>query len=463
MRPSLPCLALIALCLALCLSVSPTLAAEVSPAMQSVIHANQAFGLGRYPISFWSYTNLREHGQYMNEDEVQEWSDAGFTVPQSPSFDPADPQQVAQMHRLLDWAQARGMKLIVCDPRCNAKWVDDGGKLVVPGDYPDGVRAAVKEFGSHPALFGFHVGDEPDAAMKEAFFQCYRIQKEIAPGLHPFANLLPFFPGIEERAGTDTWPHYLDEFIEKGNADLLSYDCYVQMNPGEAGWENYFENLRLNREASLRNGVPFWNTVLSVGHFAYRCPNYDELRWQFNTTVASGANGLLWFFYYMRQPHCNYRLAPVDEHWDRTQTYTDIRRIQKSFHRFYGDLFTRIVCTKVMFTPKPLGGGEKFAPDSVIAAVTPDTVPTLVSEFVDAQGRNYVMLVNLSMTQSHQVGLTLAGKGARAFSWDWGGHEYEGAAYCECGTSRDDGVLTLRHFLAPGQEAVYRVEPGTAN
>ena len=66
--------------------------------------------------------------------------------------------------------------------------------------------------------------------------------------------------------------------------------------------------------------MPFWNTILSVGHHAHRCPNLDEIRWQFNTTVASGANGILWFFYYVREPFQNYRLSPVDEHWDRTQT-----------------------------------------------------------------------------------------------------------------------------------------------
>lgn len=433
-------------------------AAEVPPTVNAILAKTASFGLHAYPISFWSYTNLAEHGKYMDEAEVAEWADAGFTVPQSPSFDPGNAEQVAHMRRILDWSQAHGMKLILCDPRCNAHWVDEGGKLVVPPGYADGVRAAVTQFGDHPALFGFHVGDEPDAAMKEAFFQCYRIQKELAPALHPFANLLPFFTGIESRAGTDTWPNYLDEFVRKSSADLISYDCYTQMWAGQKGWDSYFENLRLNREASLRNGVPFWNTLLSVGHYAYRCPSYDDLRWQFNTTVASGANGLLWFFYYMRQPHANYRLAPVDEHWDRTQTYTDIRRIQKSFHRFYGDLFTRLVCTKVMFSPTPFGGGQGFAPDAVIARLLPETAPALVSEFVDAQGRPYVMLVNLSLTDSQQIGLTFAGGKAKVFSWNWQGHEVEGNAYCESGSERDEKGFTVRHFLAPGQEAVYRVE-----
>jgi len=442
----------------------PCAAKEVPDNVRSIIEKTQSFGLGRFPISFWSYTNLKEHGQYMDEAEVEEWADVGFTVPQSPSYDPKDPEQKAHILRLLDWAHARGMKLILCDPRCYAKRGPGGEGGLIPPDYAEGVRAAVKDFGSHPATFGFHIGDEPNADLKEAFFACYRLQKEIAPNLHPFANLLPFFPGIEARAGTDTWAHYLDEYVTKSKADLISYDCYAQMNPGQAGWQNYYENLRLYREAALRNGVPFWNTTLSVGHFRYRCPNQDEIRWQFNTTIASGAHGLLWFFYYMRQPHANYRLAPVDEHWDRTQTYYDIRRVQKSFHRRYGDLFTRLVATRVTFYPEAFGGGEVFAPDGIVSRVLPDREnhPILLSEFADLQGRRYAMIVNNSMTDSVNVGITFPGKDARVFSWNWSGDEYEGTAYCGSGPSRDEHGLTIRHWLAPGQEAVYRVESAAA-
>jgi hypothetical protein len=230
------------------------------------------------------------------------------------------------------------------------------------------------------------------------------------------------------------------------------------MNPGEKGWENYFENLRLYREAALRNGVPFWNTVLSVGHFAYRCPSFDELRWQFNTTVASGAHGVLWFFYYMRAPHSNYRLALVDEHWNRTPAYDDLRRVQKTFHRFYGDLFNRIVCTKVMFNPNPFGGGEKFAPDNLVSKIGPGHAKVMVSEFVDAQNRPYVMFVNLSMTESQKVSLTFRGEKTRLFSWNWQGKEHEGLAYSADGCTRDEQGASVMHWLAPGQEAVYRVE-----
>jgi hypothetical protein len=439
-------------------------AAELPANLRAVIEKTRSFGLGRYPISFWSYTNLKEHGKHMDKAAVEEWADAGFTVPQSPSYDPNDPAQKAHVLRLLDWARECGMKLILCDPRGYARRGPGGEKGFVPAGYRKGIQAAVKDFGDHPATFGFHVGDEPGHDMKESFFACYRVQKEIAPSLHPFANLLPYFPGIEKRAGTDTWAHYLDEFVTKSHADLISYDCYAQMNPGQAGWKNYYENLRLYREASLRNGVPFWNTILSVGHFRYRCPNLDEIRWQFNTTVASGANGILWFFYYMRQPHANYRMAPVDEHWHRTPTYDYIRLVQKSFHRHYGDLFTRLVSTRVTFLPEAFGGGKDFTPNGIVSRITPDRKghPILLGEFADLKGRRYAMLVNNSMTDSVNVGVTFPGQKVRVFSWGWDGAEHEGGAYCADHQVRSGEGLTIRHWLAPGQEAVYRVESPSA-
>ncbi len=430
---------------------------SVPPKVAAMIAKSKSFGLGKYPISFWSYTNLKEHGSHFTEAEVASWADAGFTVPQTPSCDPADLAQKAQMLHILDWIGKHGIKAIVCDPR--SYWrPGEGGKLAP--DFADKFRAAVKDFGAHPAVFGFHVGDEPDADAKKSFFEACRVQKEIAPKLHPYANLLPWFPGIEKRAGTDTWPNYLDEFAKDANADLVSYDCYAQMNPGESGWAFYFENLRLYREAALRNGIPFWNTLLSVGHFNYRVPNEDEIRWQFNTTIASGAHGILWFFYYMRQPEANYRTSPVDEHWNRTPTYDYIRRVQKSFHKRYGDLFTRLACTRVRFFPKALGQGEEFVPDGIVSAVSGGRV--LVSTFVDEKGQRYAMIVNLSMTESSHVSVTFPGADVKVFSWDWNGHEYEGNAYSADSSERKADGLVVNHWLAPGQEAMYRVQSAAA-
>jgi hypothetical protein len=436
--------------------------AQLTAQAKAMIEKSLSFDMQRFPIGFWNYQNLSkpEVRQHMAEADVETWSDAGFTVPQSPSFDPTNAEHVAHMRHMLDWAQARKMKLILCDPRATCPTMNGGNAPSPPDGYAAGVRNAISQFGDHPALFGFYVGDEPDAAMKERLFACSRIQKELAPKLHPYANLLPYLRGIEKRAGTDSWPNYLDEYVKKSNADLISYDCYEHMNPGRKGWEDYFANLRLYREAALRNGVPFWNTILSVGIFRYRSPNYDEFRWQFNTTIASGAHGVMWYVCHMGAPVANHRQAPIDEFWERTSTYYDLRRVQQSFHRRYGDLFNRLASTRVTFTPKAMGGGEVFTPNGLVSKLETDAPdhPLLLGEFVDREGRRYLMLVNCSMTESVLATITIPGQDARISSWDWHGAKQEGLAYSAMDCNRSKAGARINHWLAPGQEAVYCVE-----
>jgi hypothetical protein len=430
-------------------------------ALRSMLKKSASLGLDRFPIGFWSYTNLTEHGKYMNEAEVEEWADAGFTVTMSPSFDPAKPQHVQQMRQLLEWANERHMKLILWDPRTRAPARGEPGKTVsVPEDQAQRIKAALADFRESPAVFGFYVGDEPGEFNNDAYFRCYRMLRQAARRLHPFVNLLPHYSGAEKDVGYLNWPDYLDAAVTKSRLDFLCYDCYSQMNPGTSGWDTYFDNLRLYREAGWRNGVPFWTTILSVGHFRYRCPNYDELRWQFNTAICSGANGILWFFYYMRQPHSNYRLSPVDENWDRTQTYYDIRRFQKAFHRRYGDLFQHLAPTRVTFWPQPFGDGEVLTPNELVSEVKPDKRghPLILGEFVDIERRRYAMLVNNSTTDSVHATLAFPGADVKIYSWNWHGEESEGRAYCADEVERTDNGLRVRHWLAPGQEAVYRVD-----
>jgi hypothetical protein len=169
----------------------------------------------------------------------------------------------------------------------------------------------------------------------------------------------------------------------------------------------------------------------------------------------------MWFTYYA-QPRSNYRLSPIDINWDKTDTYFNIRRFQKAFHRRYGDLFLRLVSTKVMFYPKPMGGGQAFAPDSLIAEIHPDNetkeVPLLIGEFVDIRGRNHVMFVNNSMQENIHFGVIFEGNNVETYSWDWDGKEYKGKAYPCTHAEKTKKGKRLWHWLAPGQEAVCRIE-----
>jgi len=414
--------------------------------LNAILKKNESFGLKKYPISIWNYTDLKIHGKHMDEAEMQSLADVGMTVPQSPNFDPKDPAQKAHILKMLDWAAAREMKLILRDPRCMGQIAADGKP---PADYAVGVREAVADFGKHPGLFGFFVGDEGGG---DAFAECQRIQKEIAPHLFPFYNHLP--------AIAPNWDKYLDKYMQLSNSDILGYDCYMQMHftDFQGGMDAYYDNLRIYREASLRHGVPFWNTALSLGHMMYRTPSRTDLRWQLNTSVAAGANGMVWFFWYMDSPGPDIGIPPVDEFWEKTQTYYDMRHVQQRFHKTYGGLFNRLVCTRVSFFSKTYGGGEVWKPNDLVLDIWPaydNKLPVLVGEFTDNEGNRYVMFVNNSQTQTDRILVKFALK-TKLYSYGYGSEGKEGLV--NDGSQPDADCIPVWLFLGPGGETVFRVE-----
>lgn len=399
--------------------------------------------LATFPIGFWNYAPI----EVFDEAKIQEWQDAGITLTMGPEYGVA-PENIAHMRQILDWAGVRGIKVIICDPRTRA--------ATLPENYKESAKKAAEELGDHPAAFGFHILDEPDTAAFGPVCDGVRITKEAAPRLHPFVNLLPWHPGANTRVGYDDWGNYLDDFLKKSGAEFLCYDCYSQMNPEKSGWPMYFRNLMEYGAAARRNSVPFWTTILSVGHFHYRCPNEDDIRWQFNTSIAYGAQGILYFFFYMRQPHDNYRLAPIDEFWDRTPLFDTLKRTNKGFIKRYGRLFLDLQLQKAMQWPEPVTGCMPFEPDDLIADVNADGKRALiVSRFIDKENRPWVVMVNNSTEESAHAEITLRGANTRAFQLDWNNHE--GETDVEKGT---DSVKAA-HWLAPGQMEVYRVVPGT--
>ncbi len=422
-----------------------------------VLDKKAEFGLAKFPIGFWNYTNLDEHLGHQQESDVKQWFQAGFTLPKSPGFDPKNKKHVKHINDMLGWCRKYDMKMVLVDKRSlGLVRSDEGVKL--PDDFGSNFSSAVNDFGGHPALFGFSVGDEPDKSNGEAYFEAYKVQKKLAPGLFPFMNLLPYWGGAEDRVGYNSWDEYLDAVASKSGLDFFSFDCYTQMGAWR-GWDGYYENLRLYRDASLRNGIPYWVTLLSTGHYGYRCPDYYDLKMQFNTALCGGASGIDWFFYYMRKPHSNYRFSPVDEFWETTQTYHDLRKIHNSFHKRYGGLFNGLVSTKVMFFPKGKGGFEDFSPDSLIAEIEMSqtesetkTGSIMLGEFLDKDGNRYVMIVNDTEKISLRPTIKLVCENAKIFIWNWNGQkQFNGRG--------NKGFKTVTQWLGPGQEMFYCIEP----
>ena len=408
----------------------------------------------RFPLGFWNYVAADQQ----HPADVQDWADCGITLTMSAEYVDGRSDK-ANFLATLDACQEKGIRIIVCDSR--GRW---------PGASTDeaGFRArfaqALEDFGGHPAVFGFHVGDEPHdpLGLADAKAAC-RIEKEMAPHLTPFLNHLPFLPHIVDRLCPGrTYDAFLAEFAQEARLDMFSYDCYAQMNEGDAGVEQYFADLYTFGKAAHQAGIPLWNTVLSVGHFKYRCPSEDDLRWQLFTSLACGCRAIMWFFFYMREPHVNDRIAPIDEHGERTATYTSMSRIHRTFLKREAEAMNGLTLDRVFHVNRAYGGFPLFVEytDPLVAYVrTSDHTPAIYSVYHDEAGRTYFSVVNNSVKESLHVDTLVRGE-PRIFRVDFGPRETEltDVQWGDAAFGREEGGSQISTWLAPGQMELYRVE-----
>lgn len=410
--------------------------------------------MANYPIGFWNYTATGQLGP----EAVKDWADLGMTMAVSPEYNPAHHDKNALL-AILDACAEYGIKVILSDSR--ARW---GGAAKDPEAYEKQFTEAYEDFGKHPAAMGFHVGDEPWS--DEAFADCiaaHRIQLKVAPELTPHLNFLPYWEGQEKDVlKSPTFSDWAGRMVEQADLKILCYDCYTQMNPDEAGVHQYYTNLRKFSEAADATGITPWTTLLSVGHFRYRCPNEDDLRWQLNTAVASGMKGILWFFVYERAPMSNYRVPPIDEFGDRTETFTWMSRVNRHFLHQFGDFFLNAEHKATYHTVKQYGGYAPFVPgetsDVILDVESVHGLPAVVG-FFEKDGEKFVAVVNNNTKESGQFRLHVP-KTVKTFQrMNWNG------TYSDLKTNSHDAHYHETEteciggdWLAPGQMKVYKYE-----
>lgn len=404
----------------------------------------------QFPIGFWNYTLCGEQGA----KDVCDWADLGMTMANSPTFHAGCDKQ--KMLEVLDACTEKGIKVILCDSR--AHW---NGASTDPAAYEKRFGEALADFGNHPAVLGFHVGDEPSD--ETAFADCiaaHNIQLRMAPHLTPHLNFLPYWEGQEQSIlHAPTFVDWAKNMVTKADLRILCYDCYAQMNPGEDGVHMYYTNLRKFSEAADATGTTPWTTLLSVGHFRYRTPSEDDMRWQLNTAVASGMRGILWFFVYERAPKANYRVPPIDEFGERTETFAHMSRVNRHFLHQFGDFFMEAEHIATYHVGKAFGGYPLFVAgktDPILLDVTCDHgLPAVVGIFAH-NGHRFAAVVNNSTTESGLFKLHVPlGTTLWRQNWDHSLGDMKidrwDAFYSETETEVIGG-----DWLAPGQMKLYR-------
>ena len=402
----------------------------------------------QFPMGFWNISPIEQ----FSEEDVKMWAECGMTVTQSPNFDPKKHDKKLLLD-LLDICLRYDIKLILNDSRAALGVFNEEA-------YRKNMAEAYADFGKHPAVYGFYIGDEPNTP--EAFQNCttaYQIQHETAPNLVPMLNFLPWWKtGIMNHE-----KHYFEDFISKSGVDFICYDHYRQMNPEEGGTESYFTNLRFFSDHARAAGVPFWTTLLSVGHFRYRCPTQDDFRWQLSTAVASGCKGVFWYLFYDAADQRNYRNSPINDLHRRTAQYEQLAYELRRFKRNHGQLFMDLKLKEVFHINKSYGGYQLFEPykthKTIFKVISEHETNGIVSFFTDKENREYIVITNNSKTESDLFNIyfdprikTLYnikqnGKSAQDFS------VYHSDAFYEAG----DKENMVGVFLSPGMMEVFRL------
>jgi hypothetical protein len=289
----------------------------------------------------------------------------------------------------LDACQAAGLKAIVTDRRCSSyDWTTVDEDIA-----RSNITSLVKEVGKHPAVYGYYLRDEPPASYFPGLAKVANAIHDLAPGKWAYINLFPNYANAAQLAAPD-YATYLKQFVATCKPTTLSYDHYALMDDGSLRG-GYWQNLEQMRAVAVENKLPFWNIVLSVGHFNYREPTAADLRFEVYSTLAYGGRGIAYFCYFA-PPVGNYRGAPIDQFGNETQSWQWMQNVNLQVAKLAPTLLQLTSDDVYHFGEVP---PDCHAPDekSLVKDAAKDF---MCGDFTHSDGSRYVLLVNKNLKKS---------------------------------------------------------------
>ena len=349
-------------------------------------------------VGFWNYVPA---GKIDAEESASDWADLGMGLAMSCECD--GEKDRAYILQNLDAAAKRGIKVIVCDSRTRWKnYVAKGAET-----FEKEVKTAAADYAAHPAFYAFHVGDEPG---KEDWAHMLAAAKIVRRHARPFVNFFPFFEeDFIERVGVTHggYEEKLSKAVQEIGLDMLCYDCYTQCyeHSREEGIDSYFYNLNRFYSAAKRGGADMWTTLLFVGHWSFRVPSEDDLRWQISTAAAHGAKGLLWFYVYGRLLESSYRQSPFDQYYQKTATFGALARQNKLFRDHFAEKLSNAELLDVWHVGKSYGGTPLYTPGCIegLSFTRKYEGPMIVSRFQEEGGGTFLLFVNNSQNDIQRI------------------------------------------------------------
>jgi len=270
--------------------------------------------------------------------------------------------------------------------------------------------ALISRVSKHPALYAYHLIDEPSASQFPSLGKLVAYLSERDPLQLAYINLFPTYAN-NKQLGTKgdvvtAYKEHLRRYVEQVKPSLISYDHYQFRLKGDG--KQYFLNLAMIRRAAQEAGVPFLNIVQACtwAPNVMRVPNPDELRYLVYSTLAYGAQGISYYVY----AHANHHGSLVSLDGTPGPLYHAVKSYNREFVAIAGEfqpLHSLGVYHTSMREPgcEPLPADALFHLDSSRSLSSPRGF--LLGFFGAVERPTHVVLVNLDYTA--EVSTSLVG------------------------------------------------------
>lgn len=227
----------------------------------------------------------------VGEPIVTSWAGPGYDggVP----LTDADAERMVDVGMNLVWAASEAE--VDLAGRHGLRALYQNRTILLPENLNDPIKraaldATVDGLRNNPALYGYHIVDEPSATEFGGLGQLVDYLRVRDPNHVARINL---FPSNTEspRLGVPDYATYLNQFVSTVQPSLLSYDFYQFHTTYDHS--AYLPSLEIMSQKAKSEGLPFMNFV-QASKWApdIRVPTGNEERFLAYTTMAYGAQGI---------------------------------------------------------------------------------------------------------------------------------------------------------------------------
>lgn len=227
----------------------------------------------------------------------------------------------------------------------------------------------IEQYASHPAYAGQLFIDEPSVRYFDALGDLIDEYRLRFPGEVPYVNMLPYY--AMGGTGAATYEEYYDFWVDRVKPDFYSYDSYplVNYDPTMVGYEaemkDFYYNLDLIRDRTLKDGIPMWTFICTHGYDKAagssepnrREPSREDMRWQVFSNLAFGAKALQYYMYWTTSSSIDD--AIVDKAGNPTETYYHVQEVNREFKN-YGSILLNADAVGVMIEDYRRGGFDIY-------------------------------------------------------------------------------------------------------